>query len=943
MTSVEHANALLTRVQQIRSQPSNSTKKSQLKELIFSVVDGLRRSFHSQDHSYCSTALWVLLNIAELQRFNNDEYAISEVFFQSGVHGIVCDILKNDFASSDAVMLQYAQDLGLVLTWENSRIPSENNAIAEIKTPDAINNFKVYRMDEANIKKLKDLFSIDTSAHLAGSISTSAAIHQKRQEKKSLSKENYTSIAEKIPIGKTLSEVLASIDPLLTTTNDFSHSNIDSNTSIYEKLVRTSDLTAEIFLTHEFIRSFFKFRSREELLLLFPRLEDMFSVLDPKHSNLISGDAFSKVLLLVSVSTAKLKEQDVLKYLDCQNILPSDEVNYKEFLISGKVITSSIVVTSQFASLSKLPVTTWIRRQRQITNDPTTYTWKHHVEWFHSRRSAAVIFLMRKAKKYQSRVIISANDKGSIFRFLYHRGNLAKTFIFLRSQGKRALENMNRRQIVKKKLLIRCARIRLLNHKKLECLRYLYVIATYAKDRNNNLLMLHHVEVKRQAQISEKRVVRPRQAKLSDIYRLYNIRKLTLSWLMNRQLRAQAHVNRKLDIVKWFKILIMKQQGILRRKYYVTIMLRSYGNKAKILMNKKRNAISLLCDKAKRVLSHEKKLCLTRESLISIGKKAKGFSESKRLVAISLFHLGKQIIRHFDAQYFLINRAKRTFAYLQHRHDCFKELRDIAKKYSNQRSKQINEYYFLYHRGNRAKSTLKKRCDAHNVLILKAHKAKEATRKKLFATLLLFQTGHYSKTVSYCKQLEHLIENSPTRKSIQEEHMLRFLDELKVIERNDRKHEDEIIQQVTAPRKSTEIDLEKHEFRWKLELRNSLRWAYKLTYCVPEFLMQEIHNLFERKSSVGEWIGIVGFRKVLCGGRMFGVSPHELEMIFSELDRMYLGIGLIPFESLWSWFLVEARKHKQSKFHFSLSDIAPMNERAAYIVMQRLISINSSS
>ncbi len=109
----------------------------------------------------------------------------------------------------------------------------------------------------------------------------------------------------------------------------------------------------------------------------------------------MSWEVFSRVL--VSLAPSHLLRGDVMAFLSAQVDSLSDLVDYREFAISGKVL----VIAKKDGDAGVL-AKGWYHRQKDVehsTQGDTTYTWKHHLEWFHKRKGETVIWLMRRANR----------------------------------------------------------------------------------------------------------------------------------------------------------------------------------------------------------------------------------------------------------------------------------------------------------------------------------------------------------------------------------------------------------------------------------------------------------------------------------------------------------------------------------------------------------------
>ena len=123
--------------------------------------------------------------------------------------------------------------------------------------------------------------------------------------------------------------------------------------------------------------------------------QDILELVDTDSSGFVSWEVFSRVL--VSLAPPHLLRGDVMAFLAAQVDDTRDRVDYREFAISGKVL----VIARKDGDKGVL-ARGWYSRQKGVQHAAegnTTYTWKHHLEWFHKRKGETVIWLMRRANR----------------------------------------------------------------------------------------------------------------------------------------------------------------------------------------------------------------------------------------------------------------------------------------------------------------------------------------------------------------------------------------------------------------------------------------------------------------------------------------------------------------------------------------------------------------
>lgn len=151
---------------------------------------------------------------------------------------------------------------------------------------------------------------------------------------------------------------------------------------------------------------------------------------DAECTGVLTWEVFTKLLL--SLVPERVLRGDVLDFISAQAENPNSLVDYREFCSSGKVLVIGYRDTD---NVNKLSTMGWIARQQSVTGDPSTYTWKHHVEWFRDRKATSLIWLLRRA----SRAILSVGRRQLATNYLLFQGERVRCLSYLMNQGKKAL------------------------------------------------------------------------------------------------------------------------------------------------------------------------------------------------------------------------------------------------------------------------------------------------------------------------------------------------------------------------------------------------------------------------------------------------------------------------------------------------------------------------
>jgi hypothetical protein len=151
---------------------------------------------------------------------------------------------------------------------------------------------------------------------------------------------------------------------------------------------------------------------------------------DAECDGVLTWEVFTKLLL--SLVPERVLRGDVLDFLSAQAENPNSLVDYREFCSSGKVL---VIGYRDADNVNKLSTMGWIARQQVVTGDPSTYSWKHHVEWFRDRKAASLIWLLRRA----GRAILSVGRRELATKYLLFQGERVRSLSYLMGQGKKAL------------------------------------------------------------------------------------------------------------------------------------------------------------------------------------------------------------------------------------------------------------------------------------------------------------------------------------------------------------------------------------------------------------------------------------------------------------------------------------------------------------------------
>jgi Ca2+-binding EF-hand superfamily protein len=295
---------------------------------------------------------------------------------------------------------------------------------------------------------------------------------------------------------------------------------------------KQNNLKAEKLIDLEFIRRLFSDKiSLEESISIVRRLQDLLELIDKDASGYVSWETFSRVIL--AVAPPNLLRAHVDSFLEAQTDNTEDMLDYREFIITGKVI---IVQRNQPSSNFDVPISSWIHRQKLVTGDKSTHTWQNHIEWYRARKANAVVWLMRRAGRavqYHKRAINAE-------QFLKYTGQRSKCLIELLLCGKNARVSLFKRFDAENALIKRCLHARLWRIIQGEAIDFL---------RKKVKIYYHDLD----GDINWKR--NNAAPSHNTIYKIYCCQQVASKFLAACGKEALARIDRKFDAMIWLRSL----------------------------------------------------------------------------------------------------------------------------------------------------------------------------------------------------------------------------------------------------------------------------------------------------------------------------------------------------------------------------------------------------
>eukprot|EP01042_Synura_sphagnicola_P000821 gene821-913_t len=651
---------------------------------------------------------------------------------------------------------------------------------------------------------------------------------------------------------------------------------------------------AEKLVDLKFIRRLFiEHVSWAESQQIVKRMSDLLELLDADASGFVSWSSFSRVIQ--AVAPPQLLRADVTSFLEAQTDSALDLVDYREFIITGKVL----IVERGLPTPENIPVASWLHRQNTVSGDKSTYTWKNHLEWYRNRKARAVIWLMRRAGRavqYYKRV-------RSAKRFLQYAGVRAKAWSELMDVGYLGTRAFERRLLASQRLINRCLHARRYRQQVREAVRYLRIKAN---------------EVREQEVVATVGYDMPTGPSYGKIYQVYYARKFAIEFLRKKVAEATNYLN---------------------MRYEVLMSLVKLGNsvcKQVEVMDAVQRDLFRIGELA---VAHSSRQDLTLMSLISLGReKALGLMERQEISLLWLLRKGRRALdfalrkdkvflrlskdahetlefcnRREYAYAFLVRRKTCAVTLLRRQREAIEYLRRISRNIWTRKDNMALASQWLMRKGKHAIEVARNQVAAYKRLKFVAQRAFAVTRMQTTAKKDLLEFGLNAK--------------------------LQYFEKLFLAANDNRKKLKDEVRLITAEDKSRDVARSgiSMEERWKVELADAFRY-----YATPaDPVRWRGVNTDDIDLSELE-IGRFGFQQLLLDGKLLGLPTAAVQECFGLVD--YDGSGCVSFDELWNWFRLEARKriqrmegsrsNNQKMMDITLGNIITAQKRALWKFMK---------
>lgn len=560
---------------------------------------------------------------------------------------------------------------------------------------------------------------------------------------------------------------------LAATTEEINDDDIkaESNPFIKRQKMR---IRAEKLIDHKFVKALFvKKMSLQETRNMIFRIENIIQLIDPQNTGYVTFEQFMKITL--SVAPPHLLRADIVNFFQYQTDNLQNLLDYQEFIISGKVLLLSRAQhahalkqkkalqsqarrgeTNGTNELQQPSTMAWLKRQKEVMGEESTYTWKNHIKWYQQRQSAALIWLIRRAVRAldYEKILLAAQ------RFLLITRKQALALNDLLDYGRAAMVAQDKRQISKIHLLKRCIHARKYLIKQLNAFQYLKYTAVGAKKEiqfYENLQRLKESsgipqdsteftsfeklsDAEKQEindQYNKKFYNKLQSVNYNKFYKIRAYQQKAINYLKEKAVFAEKHSLRQDEAYIYLNKTVHKVQIQLSRQSKVRYELALYGNRALEFCLKQDESILGLIRVGNKAFNLMIKQIQCLEWLQIKGTHSITFLTSQSSTAISLISIGKRNLAFLnqreDSYAYLAKRCSKAIVYMAKKREAETFLRNATKKVWKLLDDYIIAVDWLQARAKRAKQYIEIRKRAYQYL-----QVRHTTDHKLSFTLLLY-------------------------------------------------------------------------------------------------------------------------------------------------------------------------------------------------------------
>jgi hypothetical protein len=669
-------------------------------------------------------------------------------------------------------------------------------------------------------------------------------------------------------------------------------------------------IRAEKLMDHKFTAALFSKKvSVEETQSLVRRLTDVLELVDTEKSGYVTWSHFSRVIS--ALAPQNMLRHDIDEFLAAQASNSEDLINYREFVISGKV-----GIIEKINGRSILPINGWLERQKEYVGDATTYTWKNHQAWYNARKRVAIVWLMRRATTALTQEVDILNAA----RFLFHKGDQAKAIAGLLEIGHKAIEAHRKRGDAKKRILMRCMHARRAVIRREDAFVYLRELAVKVV-QTEAILAAKGQEVTYEDVLEEP----VDQANISNVFFTYYNHIEARKWLVNRANRALLHSKAQDDAQasvatqakRYLTQLILKRQAAdwlmaAAERYHeyccvqdnVALALLRIGKHALDYFDRQTAALTWTLQRGVDAENHSVKQDEAGASLVKQAQfKLKILNDRENSVA----YLKR---RRYNAEALIINKIA-AIAFLRGQVSAF----EAAGKATG------DSTVWLKKRGDRALLHTDRQFKALRRLIYVGGRSKVVHKRATASFIDLHQIGQWARVTNFNERWPKL-SNGQNQSRLEEE-----VDRLK-----------EKLVKIRAER-IIELKDKPIESIWEVELHEAFKHLGKNIFMPGETVNDKKSLLdIEREPMMSK----IGFIRLMLDGSLLNRSKHEIIQDWHHIDPS--GRGFVNFQDVWYWFKeIALNRHRElqissrgrKKFMFKSQDIISIQDQALFVFKAR--------
>lgn len=767
------------------------------------------------------------------------------------------------------------------------------------------------------------------------------------------------------------------------------HDRIVEEEEVGNEYVRTRKLRmkAEKLIDHSFVQKFFVHKKPnvaaiQEMLL---RIEQLFEIIDTDHSGYITFEAFTR--LLMAVAPKQIVRQDITTFINAQTDNMADLVDYNEFIISGKVLLltkAQALVAKNTASKSRLftssaqqaanalphaddqqlsSTKTWLARQKAVTGEASTYTWKNHVEWYQKRKASALIWCIRRATRALDHEILLKNAKS----FLLVQAKQAHAMTFLLEIGRVSLLQKDKSNVARQKLLRRVMHARYFILKVQHTHEYLKNIADSKKRELDFLDRIHSMKrTIQQEEIREQVLLlsRPKQADYANLYKVKVLQERSRAYLHALAKRSIVHSNKQAEVMSYLIAYATKVQGQLIIKDRARRELIQRAEVAYEFLIKQDQILLGLLRIGQTALKFMDRQTDALNFLLAKGPAAIEFLSAQASAQVELYAMGRKTLSFMntreDAFAYLRRRREKSALFIEKKREAVAFLRSKPDKIWGVLTHTDDAQEWLVQRAQRAARYIVVRNKAQQYLQYVAGKANATSRRIAVAYEELTQLGLIAKFEWFkmwsmkmpkvCKNIA--TEVTQIKKLDAENHSLRKNMNPVIRNKIELRQAFEILCTICTPKHilNSKSTIQKLEDLISDEAISTLLSATLGSSYHPKSTSMTPSPTKTMRSTAGTVMGATGdaadtpltymlgrfgIRRLLQNGKILQVDLTAVDEFFRSADIR--NCGYISFNDMLPWW----REHSDSVLHnktaYTIAHILSPLERAQIIVYKRVM------